>query len=71
VSAIEATYPADVRSTDDDRAGVGRKALEAKASALQSQMQGLVFAKAGPVYQNRGLGYLASTLGPEGGDAVV
>jgi hypothetical protein len=45
--------------------------LEAKASALQLQMQGLVFAKAGPVYQTRGLGYLAWTLGPEGGDAVA
>jgi hypothetical protein len=70
-SAIESTYAPDVRWTDDEATTVGREALEAKASALQSQMQGLVFAKAGPVYQTRGLGYLAWTLGPEGGDPVA
>jgi hypothetical protein len=71
VSTIESTYTPDVRWTDDDGIAIGREALEAKASALQSQMQGLVFAKAGPVYQTRGLGYLAWRLGPEGGDAVA
>jgi hypothetical protein len=70
-SAIESTYAPAVRWTDDEGTTVGREALEAKASALQLQMQGLVFAKAGPVYQTRGLGYLAWTLGPEGGDAVA
>jgi SnoaL-like domain len=70
-SAIESTYAPDVRWTDDDGATVGREALEAKASALQAQMQGLVFAKAGPVYQTRGLGYLAWTLRPESGDPVA
>jgi hypothetical protein len=70
-SAIESTYAPGVRWTDDDGTTVGREALEARAKALQSQMQGLVFAKAGPVYQTRGLGYLAWTLGPEGGDAVA
>ncbi|WP_239645453.1 hypothetical protein [Mycobacterium sp. UM_CSW] len=34
-------------------------------------MRGLVFTKAGPVYQTRGFGYLAWRLGPEGGDAVA
>src|ERR1700719_2398025 len=69
--AIESTYAPDVRWTDDEGVSVGREALEAKAKALQSQMQGLVFDKAGPVYQTRGLGYLAWKLGPEGGDAVA
>ena len=70
-SAIKSTYAPDVHWTDDEGITVGREALEAKARALQSQMQGLVFTKAGPVYQTRGLGYLAWTLGPEGGDAVA
>src|ERR1700758_1109389 len=70
-SAIESTYAPDVRWTDDEGTTVGREALEAKASALQAQMEGLVFAKAGRVYQPRGLGYLAWTLGPEGGDPVA
>jgi hypothetical protein len=69
--AIENTYAPDVRWTDDEGTTVGREALEAKARVLQSQMQGLVFTKAGPVYQTRGFGYLAWKLGPEGGDAVA
>jgi SnoaL-like domain len=71
VPAIESTYAPDVRWTDDDGTTVGREALKAKASELQAHMQGLVFAKAGPVYQTRGLGYLAWTLGPEGGEPVA
>jgi hypothetical protein len=70
-SAIETTYAADVRWTDDEGTTVGREALETKARALQSQMEGLVFTKASPVYQTRGLGYLAWKLGPEGGDPVA
>jgi SnoaL-like domain len=69
--AIESTYAPDVRWTDDEGTTVGREALEAKAKALQSQMHGLVFTKASPVYQTRGFGYLAWKLGPEGGDAVA
>src|ERR1700692_844879 len=69
--AIESTYAPDVRWTDDEGVSVGREALEAKAKALQSQMQGLVFTKASPVYQTRGLGYLAWKLGPDGGDPVA
>src|ERR1700676_5044826 len=68
---IESTYAPDVRWTDDEGIVVGREALEAKATALQSKMQGLVFTKASPVYQTRGLGYLAWKLGPEGGDPVA
>jgi SnoaL-like domain len=70
-SAIERTYAPDVRWTDDEGTTVGREALEARAKALQSHMQGLVFAKAGPVYQTRGLGYLAWQLGPENGQPVA
>jgi hypothetical protein len=69
--AIQNIYAPDVRWTDDEGTTVGREALEAKARALQSQMHGLVFTKAGPVYQTRGFGYLAWQLGPEGGDAVA
>jgi epsilon-lactone hydrolase len=68
---IKATYSSDVRWTDDEGTTVGREALDAKATALQSQMQGLVFTKAGPVYETRGLGYLAWELGPDGGEPVA
>jgi hypothetical protein len=70
-SAIKSTYAADVRWTADDGTTSGLEALEAKARALQSQMHGLVFTKASPVCQTRGLGYLAWQLGPDGGDAVA
>jgi hypothetical protein len=70
-ATIETTYAPDVRWTDDEGVSVGREALEAKAIALQSQMQGLVFTKASPVYQTRGFGYLAWNVGPEGGDPVA
>jgi SnoaL-like domain len=70
-ATIESTYSPDVRWTDDEGIIVGREALEAKATALQSQMQGLVFTRASPVYQTHGLGYLAWKLGPEGGDPVA
>jgi hypothetical protein len=70
-SAIESSYAPDVRWTDDEGTIVGREALETKAKALQAQMHGLVFTKAGPVYQTRGLGYLAWQLGPEDGEPVA
>jgi hypothetical protein len=54
--AIESTYASDVRSMGDEGTSVGREALEAKASTLQSQMPGLVFAKASRVYRTRGFG---------------
>src|SRR3981189_515435 len=68
---IESTYATDVRWADDEGITGGREALEAKAAALQSRMQGLVFTKASPVYQTLGFGYLAWKLGPEGGDPVT
>jgi hypothetical protein len=68
---IETTYATDVRWTDDEGITVGREALEAKAAALQSRMEGLVFTKASPVYQTLGLGYLAWALAPDGGDPVA
>jgi hypothetical protein len=70
-AAIEKTYAPDVRWTDDEGIVVGREALAAKAVALQTQMQGLVFTKASPVYQTRGFGYLAWKLGPDGADPVA
>jgi hypothetical protein len=70
-ATIQSTYAADVHWTDDEGLAVGREALEAKAIALQSLMQGLVFTKASPVYQTRGFGYLAWKLGPDGGDPVA
>jgi SnoaL-like domain len=70
-SAIESTYSEDVRWTDDEGTTVGREALEAKAIALQSQLHGLAFTKASPVYETHGFGYLAWKLGPDGGDAVA
>jgi hypothetical protein len=68
--AIETAYAPDVRWTDDEGTCVGREALEAKVRELQSHMDGMVLAKASPVYQTRGFGYLAWTLGPEDGDPV-
>src|SRR5258707_10467946 len=70
-ATIQSTYAADVRWTDDEGISVGREALAAKAVALQTQMQGLVFTKASPVYQTRGFGYLAWKLGPDAGDPVA
>ena len=68
---INTIYSPDVRWTDDEGSTVGREALDAKATALQSQMQGLVFTKAGPVYETLGLGYMAFELGPPGGEPVA
>jgi SnoaL-like domain len=68
--AIETAYAPDVRWTDDEGTCVGREALEAKVRELQSHMDGMVLAKASPVYQTRGFGYLAWTLRPEDGDPV-
>jgi hypothetical protein len=70
-SAIESIYASDIRWTDDEGTTVGREALAAKARALQSQMHGLVFTKASPVYQTRGFGYLAWKLGSESGEPVA
>jgi hypothetical protein len=63
--AIETAYAPDVRWTEDEGICVGREALEAKVRELQSHMDGIVLAKASPVYQTRGFGYLAWRLGPK------
>lgn len=68
--AIETTYAPDVRWTDEQGTCWGREALEAKVEELQSQMDAMVLTKASPVYQTRGFGYLAWTLGPEDGEPV-
>ena len=70
-AAIRSTYAPDVHWTDDEGVTVGREALDAKARKLRQQFQGLVFTKAGPVYQTLDFGYLAWHLGPEGGDPVA
>lgn len=70
-AAIERTYAPNVRWTDDEGIVVGRDALDTKAIALQSQLEGLVFTKAGPVHQTLGFGYLAWELGPDGGEPVA
>jgi len=71
-AAIERTYSADVRWTDDEEVSVGRGQLESRAYALQEgQLAGLSFVKAGPVYQTRGLGYLAWNVVAPGSDAPI
>jgi hypothetical protein len=58
-AAITRTYAPDVRWTDDHGVTVGHAELDAKAVDLQQQLGDLQFVAAGPVYQTRGLGYLA------------
>lgn len=71
-AAIERTYSADVRWSDDEDVSVGRNQLESRAHALQKrQLAGLSFVKAGPVYQTRGFGYLAWNVVAPGSDAPI
>lgn len=71
-AAIERTYSADVRWTDDDDVSVGHDQLESRAHALQEgQLAGLSFVKAGPVYQTRGFGYLAWNVVAPGSDVPI
>ncbi|WP_197382325.1 nuclear transport factor 2 family protein [Mycolicibacterium mengxianglii] len=71
-AAIEQTYSADVRWTDDEGVSVGWDQLEAKAKALQEdQLAGLSFTKAGPVYQTQGFGYLAWNILAPGNEAPI
>ncbi|WP_199253805.1 nuclear transport factor 2 family protein [Mycolicibacterium mengxianglii] len=71
-AAIERTYSADVRWTDDEGVSVGWDQLEAKARALQEgQLAGLSFTKAGPVYQTQGFGYLAWNILAPGNEAPI
>ncbi|OLP04298.1 hypothetical protein BVU76_01130 [Mycolicibacterium porcinum] len=58
-AAIADTYSADVQWIDDEGTATGHDELNAKAAELQEKSPGLHFAKAGPVRQTRGLGFLA------------
>ncbi|MHA7662392.1 nuclear transport factor 2 family protein [Mycolicibacterium sp. HS_4_1] len=58
-AAIAETYAEDVQWIDDDGVAIGHDQLNAKAAELQKKLTGLRFAKAGPVRQTRGLGFLA------------
>ncbi|OBH53365.1 hypothetical protein A5685_13775 [Mycobacterium colombiense] len=57
--AIAKTYADSVQWIDDEGIATGHDELNAKATALQIKLPGLHFAKAGPVRQTRGLGFLA------------
>ncbi|MFV8171520.1 nuclear transport factor 2 family protein [Mycolicibacterium peregrinum] len=58
-AAITTTYADDVEWIDDEGVATGRVEFEAKVADLQEKLSGLHFAKAGPVRQTRGLGFLA------------
>ncbi|WP_240629620.1 nuclear transport factor 2 family protein [Mycobacterium colombiense] len=57
--AITETYADDVQRIDNEGTASGHDGLNAKAAALQANLAGLHFVKAGPVRQTRGLGLLA------------
>ena len=57
--SISTTYSHDVQWIDDEGVALGHEALHAKTVELQEKLPGLHFAKAGPVRQTRGLGFLA------------
>jgi hypothetical protein len=61
-AAINRTYAADVRWTDDHLVTVGHAELDAKAVDLQQQLGDLQFVAASPVYQTPGLGYVIVEL---------
>ena len=58
-AAIAETYAENVQWIDDEGVAIGHDQLNAKAAELQEKLTGLRFAKAGPVRQTRGLGFLA------------
>lgn len=66
------TYTADVRWTDDEGVVVGHDALNARAQHLhETQLVGMHFVAAGPVYQTTDFGYLAWHAVPDGSDQPV
>ena len=72
LAAIEHIYAPDVEWTDDEGVTVGQDQLNAKTHALQNgPLAGLSFAKAGPVHQTRGLGYLAWNVVAPGSDQPI
>lgn len=70
-AAIARTYAPDVRFTDPEETVQGHEALDAKAAAILDGAPGFTFAPDGPILISGNLGYLAWTLGPEGGPGVV
>jgi hypothetical protein len=70
-AAIDRTYAASVKWSDDDGVTVGRDELAKKAEALRAGLDGLEFSAAGPVHQTSGLGYLGWELAPTGADSAV
>ncbi|MWB98497.1 nuclear transport factor 2 family protein [Agromyces sp. MMS17-SY077] len=69
--AIERTYTDDVVFVDPEGETVGRAALDAKVRGLLDGAPGLVFRPDGEPRVVRELGYLAWTLGPDGGEPVA
>lgn len=69
--AIERTYAADVRWTDEDGVITGREALEAKCVALQSNLGELQFVSAGPVHALPGFGHLGWQLVTADGNVAM
>ncbi|NHC16286.1 nuclear transport factor 2 family protein [Motilibacter deserti] len=70
-AAIARTYAPDVQFLDPDDTVTGHAALDAKAQKILDGAPSFVFTPAGAAYENNDLGYLAWSLGPEGGDPVV
>lgn len=71
-AAIERTYAADVRWTDDEGVTTGRAALDAKCVALQANLGDQQFATDGPVRSLEGFGYLGwHLLDPSTGQPVL
>lgn len=71
-AAIADTYTADVRWTDDEGVVVGHDALNAKAQELHNtQLAGMHFIAAGPVFGTTDFGYLAWHAAPDGSDEPV
>jgi SnoaL-like domain len=57
-AAIDRTYAADVRWTDEEGVTTGRAALDIKCAGLQSNLGDLQFVAAGPVHRLPGFGHL-------------
>lgn len=69
--AIARTYTDDVEFLDPDEVVTGTDPLHEKAGRLLDGAPGFVFAPAGPVYENHGMGFLAWHFGPPGQPPVV
>jgi hypothetical protein len=69
--AIARTYAEDIGFYDPEGPVYGYDALDAKVQTLLDDAPGFVFTADGPVRESVGLGYLAWTFGPAGGEPVV